>query len=55
MAKHVVAAVADLPPGERKRVAAEGRTITVFNVRGEYFALNDRCPHEGGPLCTGKL
>ncbi len=55
MAKHVVAAVTDLPPGERKRIEAEGRTITVFNVRGEYFALNDRCPHEGGPLCSGKI
>ena len=55
MGKHVVAAVADLPAGERKRIEAEGRQITVFNVRGEYFALNDRCPHEGGPLCTGKI
>jgi len=55
MGKHVVATVPELPPGERKRVEVEGRKITVFNVRGEYFALNDRCPHEGGPLCTGKI
>lgn len=55
MGKHVVAPVADLPPGARKLVEAEGRRIAVFNVRGEYFALNDRCPHEGGSLCAGKL
>lgn len=55
MGKHIVAAVADLPPGTRKLIEAEGRRIAVFNVRGEYFALNDRCPHEGGSLCAGKL
>jgi nitrite reductase/ring-hydroxylating ferredoxin subunit len=55
MGKHVVAAAADLPPGTRKRIEAEGRAIAVFNVRGEYFAINDRCPHEGGSLCTGRL
>lgn len=55
MARHVIAPVSELPPGSRKRVEAEGRQIAVFNVRGEYFAINDRCPHEGGSLCTGKL
>ena len=55
MTKHVVAAVADFPPGTRRLVEAEERKIAVFNVRGEYFALNDRCPHEGGSLCAGKL
>ena len=55
MGKHVVADVADFPLGTRKLVEAEGRKIVVFNVRGEYFALNDRCPHEGGSLCAGRL
>ncbi len=55
MASHVVASVAEFPPGSRKLVEVEGRRIAVFNVRGEYFALNDRCPHEGGSLCAGKL
>lgn len=55
MASHVVAAVADLPPGSRKVFEAEGRQIAIFNVRGEYFAINDRCPHEAGSLCAGKL
>lgn len=55
MAKHIVAAAADLPPGARKTIEAEGRVIAVFNVGGDYYALNNRCPHEGGPLCAGKL
>jgi nitrite reductase/ring-hydroxylating ferredoxin subunit len=52
--KHVVARVEELPPGERKVVEVAGRSIGVFNVRGEYFALRNRCPHQGGPLCLGK-
>lgn len=55
MAKHIVAAVADLPPGSRKLIEAEDRRIVVFNLAGEFFALNDRCPHEGGSLCAGRL
>jgi nitrite reductase/ring-hydroxylating ferredoxin subunit len=54
-AKHVVAAVAEVPPGARKLVEVEGRKIALFNVDGEYFAVLDRCPHQGGSLCKGQL
>ena len=40
-------------PGERKLVEIGGRSIGVFNVDGEYYALRNRCPHQGGPLCDG--
>ena len=55
MAKHVVAAAADVPPGTRKLVNVKGRPIVIFNVAGEYFGLLNRCPHQGGNLCDGKL
>ena len=55
MNKHVVAPLADLPPGSRKLVTVKGRPVVVFNVDGELFALVDRCPHKGGSLCEGKL
>jgi len=55
MARHVVAAVAEIPPGARRRVEIEGRPVAVFNVNGEFFALLDRCPHQGASLCKGKL
>ena len=51
--KYVVAATADIPPGERKLVTAGGRDIGVFNLEGTYYALANRCPHEGGSLCEG--
>ena len=55
MAKHVVAAAAELPPGTRRLVTVKGRDIAIFNVAGEMFALLNRCPHRGGSLCQGKL
>jgi nitrite reductase/ring-hydroxylating ferredoxin subunit len=53
--RHVVAKVAELPPGSRRLVTIRGRDVVVFNVKGEYFALLDRCPHQGGSLSRGKL
>lgn len=55
MPRHVVAAVADIPPGQRRIVTVRGREIGVFNIGGEFFALINRCPHQGAPLCTGDL
>ena len=53
--KYVVASADEIPPGGRKIVDVAGRSIGVFNVDGEYFALRNRCPHQGGALCEGKL
>ena len=49
----VVGTVDEIPPGGRKIVEVAGRSIGVFNVGGEFFALRNRCPHQGGPLCEG--
>jgi 3-phenylpropionate/trans-cinnamate dioxygenase ferredoxin subunit len=46
---------ADLPDGERRLIEIGGRSIGVFNVGGRFFALRNRCPHQGGPLCRGRL
>jgi nitrite reductase/ring-hydroxylating ferredoxin subunit len=55
MARYVVAEAGEIPPGGRKIVEAGGRSIGVFNLGGEYFALRNRCPHQGGPLCQGRV
>src|SRR5437660_142864 len=52
--RHVVATVAEVPPGERKLVMVAGREIGIFNVGGRFFAVRNRCPHQGGPLCQGR-
>ena len=55
MTKHVVAATTDFPAGTRRLVDIDGRAIVVFNVKGEYFALLNRCPHNGGSLVEGVI
>jgi nitrite reductase (NADH) small subunit len=52
---HVVCRVEDLPPGGR-RIAPIGKYgIGVFNVGGDLFAITNYCPHQGGPLCSGRV
>lgn len=53
--RHVVGPAAEIPPGGRRIVVLEGRSIGVFNLAGEFFALRNTCPHQGGPLCLGVL
>ena len=55
MARHVVAAVGEIAEGERKLVTVEGREIGVFNVKGEFYALLNKCPHAGASLCRGMV
>jgi nitrite reductase/ring-hydroxylating ferredoxin subunit len=53
MAGYVVATIDEIPPGRRKLVEAGGRAVVVYNLAGEFFALNNRCPHRGGSLFHG--
>lgn len=53
--KHAVGAVAELPPGARKIVEVEGRSIGVFNVNGRFVAVLNVCPHELAPVCRGRV
>jgi 3-phenylpropionate/trans-cinnamate dioxygenase ferredoxin subunit len=55
MTRHVVANVADVPAGGRLRVMVGKRPLCLFNIAGEFFALNDRCPHEGASLADGNI
>ena len=50
-----VATVDELPPGTRKIVEVEGRSIGVFNVNGHYRAVLNLCPHELAPVCLGSV
>ena len=55
MAKYVVAEAGEIPPGGRKIVEVDGRSIGIFHINGEYFALLNWCPHQGAALCQGQL
>lgn len=55
MTKHIVATVDEIPPGGRKLVELDGRSIGVFHIQGHFYAIRNRCPHQGGSLCEGRL
>jgi len=55
MGKYVVAPVDEIPAGGRKLCDVKGRRVVIFNLGGEYFALSNRCPHQGGSLCHGNV
>lgn len=48
-----VGAESDLPPGSAVAVSAGGAGVAVFNVEGEWLAVEGRCLHKGGALAEG--
>jgi nitrite reductase/ring-hydroxylating ferredoxin subunit len=54
MAFTKVATVEELAPGTARQVAVNGRTLGLFNVGGTIYAIDNTCPHRGGPLSEGE-
>jgi 3-phenylpropionate/trans-cinnamate dioxygenase ferredoxin component len=50
-----VATASELPPGGKKLLDIDGRAIALFNVDGHFYAIDDVCTHDGGPLAEGEL
>ena len=45
----------ELPPGDVHVVDLEGIEVAVFNIAGQYFAIEDVCTHDGSEISTGCL
>lgn len=50
-----VAAAGEIAPGTCKVADVDGAAVAVFNINGEYFAIEDVCTHDGGELAGGTL
>jgi len=50
-----VRSVHEIPAGTGKMVQVEGKTIALFILSGNFYATDDTCPHEGGPLSSGSI
>jgi len=50
-----VAEVDELEPGDRKHIELKGKEITVLNIDNSYRAVENFCPHMGGPVGNGPL
>ncbi|MBV8117313.1 MAG: non-heme iron oxygenase ferredoxin subunit [Candidatus Eremiobacteraeota bacterium] len=55
MARHKVAKVSEIAPGTTRRVVIDRNDILLCNVGGNFYAIEDVCTHDGGPLDQGEL
>ena len=56
MAEYItLAATSEIPPGERAVFEINDHYIAVFNVDQKYYAIEDVCTHDNGPLAEGEL
>ena len=53
MKKYLVGTVSDIPPGNKKIVNAGGKSIGIYNLNGEFYAIRNVCPHQNAGLCEG--
>lgn len=51
--RHRVASINDIPENGAITVDAGERRIALFRYQGAVFALDETCPHRGGPLHDG--
>jgi 3-phenylpropionate/trans-cinnamate dioxygenase ferredoxin subunit len=50
-----VASVAEIPDPGKELVEVEDRLVALFHVGGKFYAIDDVCTHDGGPLAEGEL
>ena len=52
---HKAAKKGDLEEGKAQLVELEGKVIALFHQKGRYYAVDNKCPHRGGPLVQGHV
>ena len=50
-----VASMDEIAPGQARLVNIKGKEIALFNIEGTFFALENACTHEEGPLAEGEI
>lgn len=48
-----ITACDSIPPREGRAVIVGNREVAIFNLGDRFLAVDNRCPHRGGPLCDG--
>ena len=55
MSDERVAAASDVPVNEVRVVECAGRSLALSNIDGEFYAIDNVCTHDGGPLGEGRI
>jgi nitrite reductase/ring-hydroxylating ferredoxin subunit len=45
----------EIEPGQARLVEVNGKQIALFNIDGQFFAIDNTCTHRGGPLAEGEV
>ena len=53
--EYVIGTVDEFPPGKAVAVQAGRRTVAVFRLGDDFFAISNTCPHKGASLCDGEI
>ncbi|MDF2721015.1 MAG: Rieske [2Fe-2S] protein [Paenibacillus sp.] len=53
MNRYLIGNVSEWEPGSKKIIDVGGRSIGVYNIRGEFYAIRNLCPHQSAQLCKG--
>ena len=53
MPEFKVATAGEVPPGQGRTIRVDGKQIALFNVSGEFYAIDDGCPHMRASLSCG--
>lgn len=55
MALYSIGNLDEFPEGQGRIVKVESQEIAVFRVNGEFYGIDNHCPHRGGPLAEGEI
>ena len=50
-----VAKISEISPGNEKQIDAVGKAIALFNLKGQFYAIDNSCTHVGGLLASGEI
>ena len=48
-----IARKSEISPGTALKAEVNGKEIAIFNIDGNFYAIDDTCQHRGGPLSEG--
>jgi len=55
MALTKIAKLSEIGPGSSKAIKIGDKSIAIFNIDGKFYAVDETCPHQGGPLAEGAV
>lgn len=50
-----VSHVSEIEDGGKIVIEADGEQIGIFRIGDDFYAWKNRCPHQGGPICQGRI